>query len=317
LGKFFHLDGKRLEEWYRCHLSGFHQWRAREHAGDYLLFPENIGPCLSIDETALSYDELYTIVTNKEAKGRKGSVVAIVKGTSAETVIKYLGKMPASKRRKVKEITLDMAANMELIARRCFPAANLVTDRFHVQKLAVEALQEMRIAYRWEALELENREMELAKETGHSYKPIQLDNGDTHKQLLARSRYLLFKAENKWTPSQRVRAEILFHYYPSLETAYKLTMQLKGIYEHTTDKRFALGRLARWYEAVEQSAFKTFNTAKRSIAAHYTTIINYFDRRSTNASAESFNAKIKAFRATLRGVKHIPYFLFRLTNIYA
>lgn len=117
MGKFFHLDGKRLEEWYRCHLSGFHQWRAREHAGDYLLFPENIGPYLSIDETALSYDELYTIVTNKEAKGRKGSVVAIVKGTSAETVIKYLGKMPAGKRRKVKEITLEMAANMELIAR--------------------------------------------------------------------------------------------------------------------------------------------------------------------------------------------------------
>ena len=128
--------------------------------------------------------------------------------------------------------------------------------------------------------------------TKNRYAPDYPDNGDT-------------------------RAEILFHYYPSLETAYKLTMQLKGIYEHTTDKRFALGRLARWYEAVEQSAFKTFNTAKRSIAAHYTTIINYFDRRSTNASAESFNAKIKAFRATLRGVKHIPYFLFRPTNIYA
>ncbi len=225
--------------------------------------------------------------------------------------------MPVSKRRKVREITLDMAPNMELIARRCFPVASLVTDRFHVQKLAVEALQEMRIAYRWEALDLENKEMELAKETGNGYKPVQLENGDTHKQLLARSRYQLFKAENKWTPSQRVRAEILFHYYPNLETAYKLTMQLKGIYEHTTDKKFALGRLAQWYEAVEQSAFKTFNTAKRSIAAHYTTIINYFDRRSTNASAEFFNAKIKAFRATLRGVKHIPYFLFRLTNIYA
>lgn len=110
--------------------------------------------------------------------------------------------MPAGKRRKVKEITLDMAANMELIARRCFPTANLVTDRFHVQKLAVEALQDMRIAYRWEALDMENREMELAKETGQSYKPIQLNNGDTYKQLLARSRYLLFKAENKWTPSQ-------------------------------------------------------------------------------------------------------------------
>lgn len=83
LGKFFHIEGKRLEEWYRCHLSNFHQWKEREHSADYLLFPENIGPYLSIDETALSYDELYTIVTNKEAKGRKGSVVAIVRGTSA------------------------------------------------------------------------------------------------------------------------------------------------------------------------------------------------------------------------------------------
>ena len=317
MAKFFHLDGKRLEEWYRCYLSGFHGWKEREHAQNYLLFSENVGPYLSIDETALSYDELYTVVTNKEANGRKGAIVAIVKGTSAETVIKYLQEMPASKRRNVKEITLDMAPNMELIARRCFPAANLVTDRFHVQKLAVEALQDMRIAYRWQAIEQENKEMELAKETGKTHKPLLLENGDTLRQLLARSRYLLFKAENKWTPSQRFRAEILFLYYPDLETAYKLTMQLKGIYEHTNDKTLALTRLAKWYEAVEQSGFKTFGTVKRSISAHYRTILNYFDRRSTNASAESFNAKIKAFRATLRGVKHIPYFLFRLTNIYA
>lgn len=210
-----------------------------------------------------------------------------------------------------------MAANMELIAKRCFPKANLVTDRFHVQKLAVEALQDMRIAYRWQAIEDENKEIELAKEIGKAYKPLVLENGDTHKQLLARSRYLLFKTENKWTPTQRIRAEVLFNYYPNLEIAYKLTMQLKGIYQYAKDKTVALTRLARWYETVERSGFKSFATVKRSIAAHYQTILNYFDNRSTNASAESFNAKIKAFRATLRGVKNIPYFLFRLTNIYA
>lgn len=306
-----------MEEWYRCHLSGFHDWIEREHADKYLIFPDNIGTHLSIDETCLSYDELYTIVTNKSAKGRKGAIVAIIKGTSAETVITHLQKISLSKRQQVKEITLDMAANMELIAKRCFPKASLVTDRFHVQKLAIEALQDMRIAYRWQALEGENKEMELAKETGKSYKPEVLENGDTHKQLLVRSRYLLFKNENKWPPNQHLRADTLFKYYPNLETAYRLTMHLKGIYEKTKDKTAALTRLARWYEQVEQSGFKTFATVKRSIAAHYRTILNYFDNRSTNASAESFNAKIKAFRATLRGVKHIPYFLFRLTNIYA
>jgi transposase len=45
--------------------------------------------------------------------------------------------------------------------------------------------------------------------------------------------------------------------------------------------------------------------------------LNYFDNRSTNASAESFNAKIKAFRAAFRGVKNSSFFLFRLSNIYA
>nr|WP_255431162.1 transposase [Pedobacter sp. N36a] len=45
--------------------------------------------------------------------------------------------------------------------------------------------------------------------------------------------------------------------------------------------------------------------------------MNYFDNRSTNASAESFNAKIKAFRSQLRGVKNIEFFPFRLTQLYA
>lgn len=242
--------------------------------------------------------------------------MAIIKGASAETVIEYLSKINLPKRNKVKEITLDMAPNMELIAKRCFPKAVLVTDRFHVQKLAVEALQDMRIAYRWQAIEQENTEMELAKELKRSHKPMLLENGDTHKQLLARSRYLLFKTQSKWTPSQRLRADTLFRYYPDLRIAYNLTMQLKGIYEHTKDKTTALTRLARWYESVEQSGFKAFATVKRSIALRYQTILNYFDNRSTNASAESFNAKIKAFRATLRGVNHIHYFLFKLTNIY-
>ncbi|MBI9054158.1 MAG: transposase [Bacteroidales bacterium] len=50
---------------------------------------------------------------------------------------------------------------------------------------------------------------------------------------------------------------------------------------------------------------------------HYRGILNYFDNRSTNASAESFNAKLKAFRATLRGVKDIRFFLYRVAKIYA
>lgn len=55
-----------------------------------MLFEKNLSPSLSIDETALSNGELYTIVTNKEAKGRKGTIVAMVQGTQAEKIIEVL-----------------------------------------------------------------------------------------------------------------------------------------------------------------------------------------------------------------------------------
>tara|TARA_R110002072_G_scaffold91281_4_gene203659 strand:+ start:246 stop:407 length:162 start_codon:yes stop_codon:yes gene_type:complete len=49
----------------------------------------------------------------------------------------------------------------------------------------------------------------------------------------------------------------------------------------------------------------------------YKNTINYFDNRGTNASAESFNAKIKAFRVQFTGIRNTEFFLFRLTNFYA
>jgi len=59
--------------------------------------------------------------------------VAIIAGTRAETAIEVPQKIPEKQRRKVTEITLDMAGNMSLIATRCFCSAEQVTDRFHVQ----------------------------------------------------------------------------------------------------------------------------------------------------------------------------------------
>ena len=210
-----------------------------------------------------------------------------------------------------------MAGNMELICKRCFPQATRVTDRFHVQKLATEALQEMRIKYRWEAMDAENEAIEQSKKTGRPLQAEVLHNGDTIKQLLARSRYVLYKKPSGWTDSQKDRAELLFERFPDLRIAYRLSMGLSQIFENTTHKVFALANLAKWHKKVRQTGFKAFNTIARSIQNHYQTILNYFDNRSTNASAESFNAKIKAFRSQFRGVKNIEFFLYRLTQLYA
>ena len=282
-----------------------------------MLFPENTGSYLSIDETAFSNGDLYTIVTNKNANGKKGALLAMIKGTKAEDVIRILNKISLKQRKKVKEVTLDMAANMGLIVKKSFPKAVLVIDRFHVQKLALDALQEIRIKHRWEAIDKENDAIENARNNSLKYVPELLPNGDTLKQLLARSRYLLYKSSNKSTNTQQERAEILFKNYPDIEKAYNLCQNLSWIYNQTKDKTVALIRLAKWDEKVRQAKFKSFNSIARTMSIHYQNIINYFDNRSTNATAESFNAKIKAFRAQFIGVRNIEFFLFRLSNIYA
>lgn len=281
------------------------------------MFPKNLGGYLSLDETAFSNGELYTVLTNKDAKGKKGAIVAMVKGTKAEDVIKILQQIPLKQRRNVKEVTLDMAGNMGLIIRRSFPGATLVIDRFHVQKLVLDALQQIRIKHRWEALDAENDAIENARSRDMKYTPELLLNEDTLKQLLARSRYLLYKPSSKWTENQSKRATILFEHYPDLEKAYKLCQNLSWIFNNTKDKTSALIRLAKWDEKVRQAEFKSFNTISRTMSIHYQNILNYFDNRSTNASAESFNAKIKAFRAQFRGVRNVEFFLYRLTTIYA
>ena len=311
------MDGKKLQRQYRDYLSEFKQWKEKPHARQWLLFPENIGSYLSIDETALSKGELYTIITNKKAKGKKGTIVGVFAGTKVEPIIEQLLKISTKTRARVKEITLDMANSMKTIAKKCFPKAIQVTDRFHVQKLALEALQDIRVKHRWDAIDLENEQIKLARENNRVFIPKEFSNGDTRKQLLARSRYLLYKAPSNWTESQFKRSKVLFDQYPDIKIAFDLVQGLRDIFNKATSMQTAYTKLAHWYKDVENTGFKAFNTIVNTITLNYRSILNYFINRSTNASAESFNAKIKAFRAQFRGVKNVEFFLYRLTTIFA
>lgn len=317
LEKFYCINGNHFGRQYKEYLSGYDKWAMKDHAEQWLVFPENIGCNLSLDETSLSNGELYTILTNKAAKGKKGALVAIVEGTQSDKVIEAFKKMPLEAREKVKEVTLDMAGCMQKIVKSCFPKATRVIDRFHVQKLAYDALQEIRIKHRWDAINEETNAIENAKADGKRYELMYLENGDTKKQLLARSRYLLFKSGDKWTGKQRQRAKVLFELYPDLKEAYGLTHSLRMIFSKNKVKGVAYTKLAKWFNDVTESGFKSFNTISATLYSHYPEVLNFFDNRSTNASAESFNAKLKAFRATQRGVTDISFFLFRVAKIYA
>jgi len=281
-----------------------------------MLFPENIGEDLSIDEVSLSQGDLFTFITNKKGRAKKGTLVASIKGTLTSDIIQVIEKLPLSSRESVKEVTLDMAKNMESAVKTGFPCADLVTDRFHVVKLVIDALQHVRIKHRWEELDKENKAIEKAKKQGVKYKQAVFENEDSPKQLLARCRYILAKKPTGWTPNQKQRAGILFREYPMIETAYKHTLEFRNIYENKT-LITAKETLENWIQKSFKQEIKEFYTAANSIQNNMGNILNFFNNRNTNANAESFNSKIKLFRANLRGVTDPTFFLFRLHKLFA
>lgn len=317
IASYFQVSSDKLQRHYKHHVSGFKQWDQLSHADAYLIFPENITDKLSIDEVSLSKGELYTFVTNKNTGvNNKQSIVAVINGTQAKVIQEVLEKISLEKRNQVQEVSMDMARNMGLAIRNSFPNCSMVIDRFHVVRLVMDAMQHIRVSFRWEAIDQENIAIKQAKENGIKYVPEVLTNGDTLKELLARSKYLLYKFEEDWTINQAKRAAILFEKYPMVKSVYKLTLSFRNIYKDTT-KTIALDKFTEWKEKVEALKIKEFNTVVNSIENHMENILNFFDNRSTNANAESFNSKIKLFRANLRGVTDVKFFLFRLGKLFA
>jgi transposase len=313
IGSYYEVKADKIRRHYKEKSSGFYCWNPLEHCEDYLVFNKNLGEYLSLDETSLSKGELYTYLTKKAGKG---TLVACVKGTTSKDIVAILTQIPLSERLKVKEVTVDMAINMESAVIKSCPNAKVVTDRFHVVKLVLDAVQHLRVKLRWEAIDKENKHIEKCKTAGIRYKPKQYDNGDSPKQLLARSRYILAKKEKNWTQNQRERAAILYREYPQLEKAYKHCMQLRNIYENDSKVR-AEELLNQWIEDTKSIGIEQFNTTAKSIIYNKENILNFFSNRTTNASAESFNSKVKLFRANLRGVTDVKFFLSRLSKLFA
>ena len=110
---------------------------------------------------------------------RGAILVAVVAGTKAEDVIAVLQRIDEEHRNAVEEVTLDLSDSMRKIVRTAFLKPAGVIDRFHIQKLACDAVQELRIKHRWDAMQQANDEMEEARQNGKEYILYRYPNGDT------------------------------------------------------------------------------------------------------------------------------------------
>ena len=311
IAQMYYVNGKHFADLYRNKLSGYAEWCEDELGCGFYFNAANIGPYMSLDETCLSNGEVWTFLTNKDGHGGKGTLAAAIPGTKSDEIISILiAAMGKSLRRKVKEVTCDLSPSMMLIAAEVFYNANVVNDRFHVQQVYNEAVDEIRVDIRRRLIAEDNAR-------DKSEPPVTYSNGETMRQILARSKHTLMMAQNKWTDIQRHRANILFKHYPILKAAYHLAMELRRIFNMQISPTKAMGKMNDWYEKVMALGNNNFRSVIKTFKNHAPTILNYFRRRSTNASAEAFNSKVKIFRSQMRGVRDRDFFIFRLVKLYA
>ena len=349
VGRFFRTDGKYLGRAYKEHLSGFDGWGQKDHADDWMLLERNMGERLSIDETMLRHD-LFTFLSNKDGHCRKGTLVAAVRGTTVSDVTKRLDMIPEESRRKVREVTMDFSDSMMGIVRKEFPQAEIVIDLFHVMQLyGTKGLDAMRMKLkRANTTEVRKAEREFRKKQAgrarararyaethkprksrngkrmgrprkrknERFEPEKLRNGETMADLLTHVRYPLMKSPCDWTDFQREEMRLLFEIEPKMKAAYGLFCALRNIFSRMKDRKKAGKALHKWYKNVGKTRIRELISVRDTIKSKEEYVLNYFNNRSTNASAESFNSKIKGLRAQVHGVSDLAFFMFRCAKIF-
>lgn len=346
LAQTYMIDSGTFEKNYKDVLSGYSSWTQREHASEWMLLPENMGSHLGIDETSFCH-EVYTILHNKDGHGKKRSIIAMVKGTKPSDVTKVLMSLPEDTRLNVTDITMDLSSSMAAISRAAFPNATIIRDCFHVIQRCGEGIEEIRLRLKRDAVraqkkakaEFKKKLERLAKRRreyrkkhkrpegkkrgrkpmrlGTHFVPPTLGGEETMVEALTRCKRQMLRSRDKWTDVQKERAGLLFEAHPKLKEAYGIVNTLRGIFKDKgLTKESAAEKLHGWYDDVSKCTLREMKAIRDTIMAYEDEILNYFISRSTNASAESLNSKLKAFRNQLRGVRDIPFFFYRVSLIF-
>jgi transposase len=297
-----------------------------------ILKVENMGEKMSIDEKHIG-DHIYTILSNRD----NGKIAMVAGSLKIDTITKILMNF-GDKKFEVKSVSRDLSESYNWVCRQSFMNAKHVGDKFHVLCHLFDASQDIRVYHRQKVLsqrrvlyeEFAKQEFERSSkcmDEGKKFVPKEfifkeprLANGETHREVLARSRYLLYKFRDQWTQKQAERAEVLFDKYPDLKIAYELSGKFRKWYCKENigeDKDYLLSELHKWYNLVEKSKIEELLNFKSLVERNQVYIMNYFDKGESNAMAENINSRIQQFIHSNKGVRDRDFFFFRLAKFYA
>lgn len=224
---------------------------------------------LGIDEVHLlkNYRCVITDVENK-------SVIDILRKRNKDNVISYLSKLQDID--KIELVAMDMWNPYKSAVNTVIPHAKIVIDKFHVVKLANEALEKIRKA---------NRQNVTAKE----------------RRQLMRDRYVLLTRSKDLTDfDDQIKLQVWTQNFPLLGQAYELKEQFFDIYEaESINDAYKLYQ--DWVSNVPKELMAYFEDLIKAMSNWEEEIFNYFNSPITNAYTESLNRLIKTMNHVGRG----------------
>jgi transposase len=195
------------------------------------------------------------------------SLLEVIDSHKSEDIITVLKQQPIEMREGVEEVCVDMWGGFPKVIREIFPNAQIVIDRFHVQKLVNKALNKIRLAVNLKGL---------------------------------KNRFLLMSKQNKLTNEEKEDLELVLSYSPSLRIAHELKEELIAIYNSDLTSRGGMRKIKKWLI----SAKVMFPSAADTLSSHLSEICNYFNKRTTSGVTEGINTRIKLIVRQSYGFKN-------------
>ncbi|MEB3103071.1 ISL3 family transposase [Ferviditalea candida] len=223
----------------------------------------------------LGIDEIHIIskprcvLTNIEER----TLLDILPNRNKETVVGYLSRLPNKTR--IVYVTMDMWQPYKDAVKAVLPKATIIVDKFHVVRMANQALETVR---------KQLREGLSAKE----------------RRGLMHDRFILLKRHKELTEMDKITLDLWTKNHPSLGTAYDLKESFFNIWDSDTRQKAFL-KYHDWKAKIPKELQSAFEPLTKAMANWETEIFAYFDHRITNAYTESLNSLIRVMNRMGRG----------------
>lgn len=226
--------------------------------------PETLG----IDEVKLS-GKFGCILTNI----KKLTVFDLLPSCEKDFLLHYFNKLDNKK--NIKVVTMDPSGTFKFVVKNQLPGRIIIADKFHVTKLANDALENVRRRL-WRHLDIKI------------------------KTELKLDRYLLLNRKNSLSPEKTDSLERWLNNFPELKVAYEAKEQFYNLYEHPS-RQIAEQDAKKWQSQLDPSIKSAFKMCSKTLSDWHDEIFNYYEYPVTNAYTESLNRLIKDIKRTGRG----------------